>query len=120
MTDPDEAAPYLDEDDDCDDPCPDCGHAYCLCYDDRTDHDRGVCMGPGCCKDCDTPPPWYIREWRRQKPQHGSRNARRRLQATRNLQADRRTQRTNARRTRDLGCCSCPGGWTVDCACIPF
>lgn len=107
--------------DDYDDPCPDCGHAYCLCYDDRTDHDRGVCMGPGCCEDCDTPPPEYVREWRRQKPQHGSRNARRGLQATRDLQAQRRSDRSTWRARAKYGCAECRnGGKPEDCDCIPF
>ena len=112
-------------DDDCDDgynddPCPDCGRAYCDCDDDRSDHERGACWGPGCCEECDTPPIWWVREQRARKPQRGSRNARRKRQDTRDRQAQRRAQRKDARRARDLGCCACPGGWTPDCDCIPF
>ena len=111
--------------DDDDEPyCDECGCFNCRCDRDddyRTDHDRGVCMGPGCCEECDTPPPEYIREWRARKPQRGSRNARRRLQRTRDMQAQRRSDRSTWRARERYGCVECrSGGDPAACDCIPF
>lgn len=111
----------MDDDCDDDDPCPDCGGSYCSCDEEpRSDHERGACWGPGCCEECDTPPDWWVREYRAVKPQRGSRSAHRRLSRTRTIQAERR--RTAAHRRPCDACSRSPndGGCASDCDSIPF
>lgn len=59
--------------------------------DERSAHDRGVCDGHGMCDDCDNGAAFAARmEARRDRPGHGSRATRRRLQRQRNMQQGRR------------------------------